>query len=277
MAELPFAIRMAVNQYKPIELDGMTFYPIRVNEYEAFLTARPGIEVMQQALPMRLVSLPLLSALYKLDYGAAAEGHEPSGLFQRVLLFLALSLRLGEGLEPADRLRRFRLIVDRDDPSKLKAVRFTCNGEETFDLTPLQFARLRPILAAQNGVRLEADDANPELVQAERDIQNQRAPELDMRLEDLVSSVALLSGADEADIYDWPILKLDRRKEAAGRLIDYITCSINEGAGCKWKGGNPVPSIWFNKIRSSSALVALSEFANGAGQKAVSNPGTQVS
>lgn len=276
MSELPYAIQLAVNKYEPIEFGGMKFYPIRVNEYDAFLTARPGIEVMQQALPVSLVSLPLLEALYRLDYDAVSEGRETSGLFQRALLFLSLSLRLGEGMELNDRLRRFRIIVDRENASKLKAVRFTLNGEETFDITPVQFARLRPILAAQNGVRLEADDANPELVQAERDIQSLNTPELELRMEDLISSVALISGKDEAEIYDWPILKLDRRKEAAARLIDYITCSINEGAGCKWKGGNPVPSIWFNKIRSSSALVALSDFANGAGSKAVSNPGQQV-
>lgn len=276
MSELPYAIQKAVNKYKSIEVDGMTFYPILVDEYEAFLAARPGIEVMQQALPTRLVSLPLLSALYMVDYDAASEGNEPSGLFQRALLFLALSLRLGEGQDMNERLKRFRLIVDKDNPSKLKAVRFTV-GDETFDLSPVQFARLRPILAAQNGVELEADDANPELVQAERDIQSQNAPELDMRLEDLISAVALLSGADEAEVYDWPILKLDRRKDAASRLINYVTCSINEGAGCKWKGGNPVPSLWFNRTKKSSALVALSDFANGAGQKAVSNPGVQVS
>lgn len=276
MSELPYAIQLAVNKYEPVEFGGMTFYPIRVNEYEAFLTARPGIEVMQQALPVSMVSLPLLEALYRLDYDAVSEGRETSGLFQRALLFLALSLRLGEGMELNDRLRQFRIIVDRENASKLKAVRFTVNGEETFDLTPVQFARLRPILAAQNGVRLEDDDANPELVQAERDIKSMNTPELELRMEDLISSVALISGKDEAEIYDWPILKLDRRKEAAERLIGYITCSINEGAGCKWKGGNPVPSIWFEKIRGSSALVALSDFANGAGSKAVSNPGQQV-
>lgn len=277
MTELPFAIQKAVDRFLPIEIDGLTFYPITVDNYEAFMTARPGLEVMQQALPMALVSLPLLSALHKLDFDAITNGEQPCGLFSRVLLFLALSLRLGEGRTDAERVKLFRLIVDPRDPSKLKSVRFVLNGEELHDITPVQFARYRPILAAQNGVKLEADDANPELVEAERDIQAQNAPKLEFRLDSLISTIALLSGVDEKEIYDWPLLKMDRRRDAAKRLTDYIVCGINEGAGCKWKGGNPVPSLWFDRTKeTSSGMIPISEFANGAGARAVSNPGEKI-
>ena len=278
MSELPFAILKSVNQYKPIDIDGLRFYPIRVNDYEAFLAARPGIEVMQQALPMRLVSLPLLAALYKLDYDAIADGEAASGLFSRALLFLALSLRLGEGRETEERMKLFRIAADPNDPSKLKSVRFPVGNGELYDLTPVKFARYRPIIAAQNGVALEADDANPELVQSERDIQSMNGPKLELRLEDMISAVSAMCGADEAEVYDWPILKLDRRKTAFQRVIDYIVCGINQGAGCSWKGGNPVPSLWFDRVKDgSAALMPLGDFAGGAAERAVGNPGQKVS
>ena len=278
MSDLPFAIMKRVNQYKPIDIDGLRFYPIRVNDYEAFLAARPGIEVMQQALPMRLVSLPLLAALYKLDYDAIADGEAASGLFSRALLFLALSLRLGEGRETEERMKLFRIAADQNDPSKLKSVRFPIDSGEFYELTPVKFARYRPIIAAQNGVALEADDANPELVQSERDIQSMNGPKLELRLEDMISAVSAMCGADEAEVYDWPILKLDRRKTAFQRVIDYIVCGINQGAGCSWKGGNPVPSLWFDRVKDgSAALMPLGDFAGGAAKRAVGNPGQQVS
>lgn len=53
---------------------------------------------------------------------------------------------------------------------RLKAVEFTVDGEETHRVTPVQFQRLREIAAAQNGIELASPEANPELIEAQREL-----------------------------------------------------------------------------------------------------------
>jgi len=71
--ELSSAIRRAIRRDEPVVVDGITLYPIRVAEYEEFLTARPAIEVMQRTFPVRLLSVPLLQALYTMDLEAVED------------------------------------------------------------------------------------------------------------------------------------------------------------------------------------------------------------
>lgn len=264
--EIPLHIKKAINHYKPIEIDSLTFYPITVDEYEAFLIAKAGIEIMQQALPIHLVSMPLLSALYKLDFEKSIEEGKATGIFSQCLLFLALALRLGYGEDLDERLRRFQIAVDTKDASRLKSVIF--KDEKTGlhgEITPIQFARYRPILAAQNGIKLADDDVNPELVKADKEIQAINAPKLEASLEDLISSVAALSGVDEETVFDWPILKMERRRAAISRAVDYVVCGVIAGSGATWKGGNPVPSLWFNRVQTGlGALREMGEKDKGA-------------
>lgn len=277
MSKLPLHIQKAVRTYQPIETEGLTFWPILVREYHEFLTAKPAIEIMQQALPVRWLSMPLLSALYGMDFEAFQKGEPRVGLFSRCLLFLALSLRLGKGSEVAERTKLFTIIVDGEDPSQLKALRFTGDDGEEKEITPIMFQRLRPILAIQNGIELASEDANPDLVEAERDLAEMNGPELDVSLDSLFSTVAAMAGIDEAEIDDWPILKLNRRQKAYSRVLNYVICGIGEAQGTKWKGGNPYPSPFYDKVRGDSAgAVRLEQFAGGAGVRAVQNAGVQT-
>lgn len=273
MTELPFETVKAINQYKPIEVDGLTLYPVKVEDYQDYLITKPAIEFLQQSLPVRLMSVPLLQALYQTDIEALQSGTEPLGMFPRALGFLSLSLRLGEGMALTERLKLFEVAIDTNDPLKLKALRFD-TAQGTREITPAIFQRLRPILAAQNGIELLSDKANPELVQAERDIAEQNAPPLDLRFENLIHSVAALSGSDEEEIYGWAIKKLQDRQSTYKRILDYLMCGIGEMQGTSWKGGNPYPHPWFDKLSDrSAALMPMSEFANGAGLRAVQNAG----
>ena len=149
--ELSSAIRRAIRRDEPIEVDGITLYPIRVAEYEEFLTARPAIEVMQRTFPVRLLSVPLLQALYTMDLEAVEAGQAPSGLFYRTLLFLALALRLGVGEEADTRVKKFHVVIDPQDPKRLKGRRCVVNGMEQGEFTQVLFLRLGPILATQKG------------------------------------------------------------------------------------------------------------------------------
>ena len=264
--ELSAQVKRAVWRYEPIQAEGLTLYPVRVGDYALFNSARPAIELMQQTLPVRYASMPLLSAYYAMDYDALARGDGTIGLFGRALLFLALALRIGEGRGAGELLRRFRIVCGEDDPSRLVKIQFTVDGEERQSVTPAQFARLRPILAAQNGVELVGDAENPELVEAQKDLDARSAPKLDFDVRHLIDSVSVLTGCDEKDVDAWPILKLQNRRKALRRLMDYAICGICEGSGATWKGGNPCPDPFFPRdVTKNDALIPIGDFLGSAG------------
>lgn len=268
MSDIPTKYLRQIRRYEPVETEGLTFYPILVEEYEEYLTAKAAIEFMHQRLPRVFLNMPLLQAYYALDNQSVADEQLPTGLMVRAVLFLALSLRLGQGRPVEKRIALFRPRVDAN--GRLNALLFSPDGEEICEITPAKFQRLRPILAAQNGLEIQPDDANPELVDTEKEIAAKKAPELDVKLEDLVSDLATFSGADEKEIYGWPIAKLQSRQRALHRTLDYIICGVAEAQGTKWKKGNPVPNPFFDrKKEESAAKVALSEFASGAALNAV--------
>ena len=269
MSDIPTKYLKQIRRYEPVETDGMTFYPILVDEYEEYLLARSAIEFMQQALPMSMVNIPILQAYFLLDSQSIKDEKIPTGLMARSVLFLALSLRIGKGLPVEKRIGLFRPRISEN--GKLKSIMFSPDGEEICEITPSMFQRLRPILAEQNGLTIPEEDANPALVEAEEELAKKKAPNLDMNPESLISSVAALSGVDEKEIYDWPIAKLQSRQRAIHRAIDYIICGIGEAQGTKWKKGNPCPHPFFDrKKEGSAAKVALTEFAGGAALGTVS-------
>lgn len=279
MNELPILIKKSIRNYEPVTMDGLILWPIPVREYDDFLAAQPALEVLHQSLPVRLARMPLLSALYRMDYEASLNGEPMTGLFSRALLALALALRLGEGQETAERLARFRISVDRADAAKLTRLHFTDDAGEEKEIVPASYGEMRRVIAAQNGVKLESDIADPDLVQAEKDLAEMNGARLNATVEDLISGVAALTGTDEAEIENWPILKLQRRQISFQRLLDYVICGFGQVNGTTWKGGNPTPSPFFDRADENGfgAHMALGDFAGGAGERAVANAGQQVS
>jgi hypothetical protein len=263
VSELPISIYKAAARYKKIETDGLTLYPVLVREYELHLLTRPALEVMHQSLPVALMRVPLLSALYQIDYETVLKGEPSSGLFSRSLLALSLSLRLGEGEEMEERLKRFKIMVDPKNPAQLQRIRFSDADGEEKEISPTQYSKLRQIIAAQNGVRLESDMANPDLVKAEKDIASASDLNLDANIEDWISAVSALTGASEEEIDEWPILKFQRRSDSLQRILSYIVCGVGECSGASWKGGNPVPHPFFARLKDGrgvlSALGATSD------------------
>lgn len=274
MQELPMQIQKAVRNYKPIIVDGLTLYPIAVKEFDEWQTARLVLETLQASLPVAFLSKPLLQAYYELDYLPALMGKGPStGIWGCAMLALALALRLGQGLPPEKRITQIYPVADSKDPKRLKAVRALLHGEEQINITPAQFQRIRPIIAAQNGLELEDDNADPELVRAEREIAAQNSVALNVTLEQTIASVCALTGADEDEINEWPIRKLNTRAASIQRALDYVVCGIGGAFGGFKKGGNPVPHPFYPRSEKQSAHMALGDFANGAGERAVANAG----
>lgn len=276
MQDLSLEMAKAVRRFEPIETEGLTLYPIQVKDIDEFTTARPAIEFMQQSLPVAMLSKPLLQSYYTLELDAAKNGQPGSGLFYKCILFLLLAMRVGNGLPAEKRIELVDLELQANDPTRLKSVLVFVNGEVK-RITPMQFQRLRPILAAQNGIELVSENANPELVQAERDLAEMNAPKLQYRVDALKATVATFSGADESEMEEWPILKLLLRRDAVQRLAGYITCSFAEAQGGKWKHGNPFPSpLYDREIDYCGGLIDMSTFAGGAGMRAVQNAGNQT-
>lgn len=275
--DLPLHIQKAVRRYKVIEVGGLRLYPVKVKDFDDFQLARPALEALQQSFPVALMSVPILQAMYQLDFEAAVSGQPVTGLFSSAILGLALALRLGEGLDAEGRMKQFTIRADKNDPKRLKSLSALLNGEEMIEITPVKYAKLRPIIAAQNGVQQESDDANPELVKAERDLAALNAPKLNVNVEQLISSVATLTNAEEDEIEEWPIRKLQTRGESLRRALDYVVCGVGGAFGGFGKGGNPVPHPFYEREDEASVHMALEDFADGAGTRAVENAGQQVS
>ena len=255
---LSFEIQKSIRKYEPIEIDGLTLYPITVDRYEEFLFARRSLDFLQQSLPVNLMSVPLLDAYYRMDIQAVENGEPGSGLFTAAIMLLGLALRLTPNGDAEQILNSFQIVADRNDTSRLKCLRFTLNGEEIHQITPVQFTRLRPILAAQNGVELESTDANPELIEADHDLAVKNAPDLEMSVEAMVNAAALLTGKDEGEIMDWAILKLENRLSSAKKFFDYMICGIGAAQGTSWTGGNPSPHPWCErKKKKDGGLISV--------------------
>lgn len=269
MKELPLKHRKSIDKYEPIQIEGLTLYPIRVEDYYEFLIAKQSLEFMTQTLPIGLMSLPILDAYFQMDSGQVKGYENPTGLFMSALLLLALALRLpGESIE--DRLNQFQIVLKPDDQTRLKHIRFVRGGEEIVTITPIQFQKMRQILAEQNGIEMIDENQNPELIQAERDLAEKKAPKLEINIRNLISAAAVTMHVKEEEVYEWPILKLTDRLGAEKRKLDYLICGVGESQGTTWKHGNPCPHPWFDRKRTDSdAIIGLDKFAAGQGLAAV--------
>lgn len=260
-------IKTACRRYEEIETDGLVLYPVLVEEMETFELARPGIEIVQQSLPVAYAAMPLLAALYRMEYDALQSGETGIGLFPRAVLMLALSLRLGRGLPAEKRTGMFRCKVDHEDMGCLKAVEFTVDGEELHRVTPVQFQRLREIIAEQNGIRLAPPEANPELIEAQRELARMNSAPLSGDLYERISAVAALEHVEETDIDLWPVLKLQDKTKTWQRIVGYAVCAAAEAQGTTWKNGNPYPSLFYERENAgNTGLRPMEQATRNLGQ-----------
>lgn len=275
MSRVPDKIKAAIDVYQPIVVDGLTFHPIKVKDYAAFLSASPAIGFMQQSLPVAMLRMPLLEAYFRMDM--AEDGEGGTNLFYRAVLFLALAMRIREGKGVEDRTSAFVPIVYKDDPLRLKCIRFTVDGEEVREITPAQFQYLRPILAEQNGIEIPPEDANPELVRAEREIAEASSAKLNINAADKISFVAAMSHVDESEIYEWPVLKMERRERTWSHVMRFFLCGTAEAQCGTWKGGNPYPHPYYERTeRGGGALRRMDDVLPGEAKNAVANPGVKT-
>lgn len=270
MKELPIEILDKIDRYEPVTVEGITLYPVRVSESRAFEFGRVALEFVQQSLPVAYLSVPLLTAFYQMDLDALQTTGQVSGMLSSAVALLYLSLRLGEGMEPSERAKRTLILPDENNPRKLREIRFL--GEEgQVSVSPRQFGRLRPVIAAQNGIRLASETANPEILKMEAMMAKKDLEGLEIRLSDKVIFAAQGCGLPEEDVWSWPILKLDRNVELLRRRLDYLAVTTGQMSGMvSFKDGNPVPSpYWGRKRNGLASMQSLGAVGNGAAENAV--------
>lgn len=276
MNELSAKMQKCINCYKPIETEGLVLYPFKTANYTEYAIARQAIGFTHQTLPFEYLSMPLLSAFYKIDIDHVARGESATGLFSAALIGIALALRLNrsEDEDGMEMIKRITVLHDLNDRTKLKGVLFVVDGIEEVVITPIQYERLRPIIAAQNGIEIRGVDENPELIEAEEKLAAAHAPKLNFDSAQLVHAAAALTGRTEEEIYEWPILKLMDRLNSFKKVIDYAICGIGESQGTKWKSGNPHPNPWLERIKGDTgALISMDGFMGGAGLQAMKDAG----
>lgn len=265
----------AVDRYEPITVKGITFYPVTVEEYEDFGQCRAVLEFLPQRLPVALMGIPLLTALYRLYIFAAAmakdgdpetkkeagENGEAFGtLFQQAALVLCLALRLGQGESHQKRLERVFPNFSRENILDFKGLTLVTDEGTEILITPSLFQMIRPILAAQNGMEMPPENANPDLVDADRYLRMANIPKLDYALADRISWLAWKCGVEEREIYSWPIAKFERRCAVVERDMNHQIFSLAEKTGLvKFKNGNPFPHPCFRKIQGSAAMAPLAD------------------
>lgn len=274
MNELPFSIQDKIDRYEPITTDGITTYPILVKHMRLFAFCKPVLDFIHQSLPVALLNIPLLDAFYKLDLEELKQTGKAKGLISASILLLCLSLRLGEGLEPQEMAKLSIIVPDRKDPERLAGLQFfPPDGSAPVFVTPRQFAALRKIIAAQNGAELVSETANPEIIAAERLMAQNHADDLDPQIFDKVIFAAHGSGAAEEDVWEWPILKMERHATVYKRTLDYSALLTAEASGMvEFKSGNPVPSPFFAKKKNGlSSMQDLGAVGNGKAQEAAAN------
>lgn len=270
MKKLPIDIQNRIDRYQGVTVDGITVYPVTVEHTYAFGAARAVLDVVPLSLPVAQMSLPVLDAFYQLDLEEMKQTGRTKGLLASAVLLLRLALRLGAVANEDMLAGGIRIVPDKRKKDRLREIVFTPQDGDVIRITPNSFQKLRPIIAAQNGVEMPSATANPEILEMERLMAEKDLRDLEPKLTDKIIFVAQGSGVPEEEIWDWPILKLERHAAILRRKMDYLAVEIGQMSGmASFKDGNPVPSPYWARKRGFASLQSLSGVGNGAAEAAV--------
>lgn len=247
-------MRAKIRRGEAIECRGLTFYPIKMAQYEEFLEVQGALLLRMTSLPIQYLAMPFLAALWAMDVDTYKTTGKIVGLFDRVIHFLYLSLRLGYNRE--NLAQTFHFDSTAKDFRVIHHIEVTQDGN-TVKITPQEFTSYyRPLMAAQNGLELPDESFNPDLVKAQKDLQSLRSLPLNYNTDDLIASVAYQSHIDERAIDEWTVYQFERRREAIDRDKRFMLYGQAElGGMVKFKKGNPYPSWCFDRANSSSGAL----------------------
>ena len=254
----------AIDNDEPILIDGFQLYPIYVRDYRRFEAAKNALLIRQGSLPVKYAVKRYLSALFEMDRDAYDETGQSLGFIAGTITILALALRL-----PVDVVvRAAQIKVNEANESELISIEFTV-GDTLYRLTPELFDRMRPILAAQNGLELPDETENADLVEAEADIAAKNTVNVDVNFETLLASVARDQRCRRADLMEYTIREFFGLKDAIERDKMFTIYQTAELSGqVKFTKGNPCPSWCYDRKEKATSLISMRDFMAGPGSVA---------
>lgn len=250
----PFNDRAAaILKYEPIELNGLVYYPIKVADYDKWQAAKPVLTLRQGTLPAVYACMTYLQCVWALQFDAIMRGDVSNGPWSILAGLMFLSLRLSDG----DKIQPIGMP---DDPKNITSMRII-KDDEAFDISPMEFAQVRKLIADQNGAELPDEADNPDLVEAANDISSAQNVRLNYSFSDMLTSVSSEMKLRRTDLLDWTIKEFDDVMRSIKRRYGYVLASIAESQGAKFKNGNPYPTWIFDKAKDEFAgLISLNQF-----------------
>lgn len=252
--------KSAIRRALPITECGLTFYPITMAHYEIFTQCKDSLTIRLSSLPVKYLTKNYLSALFSLEIDSVTETGKSSGIFQKLIRLLYLSLRIEITHEKVSKSIYYTM---NGDDINLEYIVVDQNGESV-KITPRDFSsKILRIIAEQNGVELPDQSENIDLVKSNEQLKElkQQSQKLKVDVNDLIASVAYNSRVSEKEIDTWTIREFEARRNAIERDKKFMLYGQAEMGGMvSFKEGNPYPSWCFDTIDDSLGGISMSSF-----------------
>ncbi|MHC1722447.1 MAG: hypothetical protein AB9836_04480 [Aminipila sp.] len=234
----------------PIEFGSLFTYPIRVRDYEKFCKCASCLKIMQQAMPAELAGVSYLKMLYLIS---SKENPTLANLSQ----LLSMTLHVKE--------ENIRLLITEDKiqikiikPLRIKGwlkkhgLKKIKEFKVIETISELKFMALRKQIALQNNIKLPREEANLEILESEKDLQEMNSIGLDIDFEAMLFSVTHADSLQMEQLMNMTLYELDGRVNAITRSINYQIYSVAENSGMvKFKNGNPYPSWCYDRMKDN--------------------------
>lgn len=257
-------LRSTIRKGLPVTIHGFRLYPIKMSQYEEFENCKNAIALRVSSLPVKYISKDYITAVFDFEMDMLIEKKQTAGILARFVHLLLLSLRIENNKENQQKL----IVVEKSEKgTHLKHFSFIQDGRE-FTLSPSEISfQVRPIIAQINGIELPDESDNLDLVIAnEQKVESkaQDAARLKTSVDDLISSVAYLSGCRERDVDEWTVREFELRRRAIDRNANFMLYGQASLSGfVSFKKGNPYPSWCYDLLDESLGTQALSELSFG--------------
>lgn len=260
---------LQIRKNEPLSFKGLKIYPLTVARMEEFKALQAGLTVRQSTLPLKYMVMDYASALFCMENDLLQNGEEGIGLFAAFLRLILLSLRI-DGEETKSLPKMLKITLNEKGDAVLEGIHFTQDGKTVFCTANEISGVIRPYIAALNGICLPDESENTDLVKdyaLKKKITAQDIA-LDEDLDDLFATVAYLYKIRVRDLMDWTVREFMKAVGAIKReklFSAYITAELS--GMVEFKKGNPVPSLFYDRLDESLGTVAMSEIGKNLGKE----------
>lgn len=258
---------VAIRCGKPITEGGLTYYPIKMAQYEQFQMYKNALLLRQTTLPAKYAVKNYLNAIFSYEMAFIEKGEPVIGLFGSLILLWGMALRIDIDLKSYLESNKIKTRVVNNE-LEITHLAMTQDGK-TVEISATTFSTVvRQLIAEQNGLRLPNESVNSELVEAQDELAEleNNSVTLDQNIESLIASVAYQSKCREQDINDWTVREFENRLKAIVRDKHFTLYKQAELSGfVTFKKGNPCPSWIYDTIDTAMGTMSLSTLGKQIG------------